>query len=134
MAPADQTPRIAIVDDDPDDVALMRRLLEELPVDVDDYPTAEQLLEAVHMAAHPPRYRSLVVDVLLPVMDGYELVRRYLTTVPGASVIVVSGVPDEHEARLEALRAGAVAYLPKRLMAERLIPTVSQVLAIGSSP
>ncbi len=70
----------------------------------------------------------VVTDVRLPGMSGIDLVERLMASRPELLVLVVSG---HEEAVFEdrALKAGAAAFLPKRLAATKLIPTVASLLA-----
>ena len=50
---------------------------------------AEQALEAVRSASHPPAV--VICDVLMPGLDGLELIRRMSSKLPDLPVIFISG-------------------------------------------
>jgi DNA-binding NarL/FixJ family response regulator len=60
----------------------------------------------------------VVMDLLMPHMDGFEATRRIAATVPDARVLVVSSSTEPGDIE-RAGRAGAAGYLPKdRAVAE----------------
>jgi len=65
----------------------------------------------------------VLVDLLLPPPGGLAVTRAVCAALPGARVIVMSGV-DEDAVAVEAFRAGAVAYLPKEVPVEVLLRAV----------
>jgi DNA-binding NarL/FixJ family response regulator len=62
-----------------------------------------------------------LVDFDMPDMNGVETVRRLKEAIPDLKVIVVSG-HDLQEYGRESLRAGADAFVTKRLLEEDLLP------------
>jgi two-component system, NarL family, response regulator NreC len=84
-------------------------------------------LEAVALAARL-KPDVLVVDIMMPELNGVEVVRRVKKQLPGAVIIVLSMYENEAYV-LEALRAGASAYVLKRSTAQELIYAIRQGLA-----
>ena len=77
-------------------------------------------------------YDLVVTDIRLPGMTGVELVERLHDLQPALRTLVITG----HEETLfmdRARRAGASAFLPKRMAATLLIPTIRAVLQ-GETP
>ena len=63
----------------------------------------------------------VTMDVEMPLMDGIEAVKRIMTECP-VSIIMFSSLTHEGaKATLDALEAGAVDFLPKRL---RILPKI----------
>ncbi len=67
--------------------------------------------EAVELSLHW-RPDLVVMDVVMPRLDGILATRRILEADPGRLVVVLTGA-DEDELGFEALRAGAVDAVPK---------------------
>ena len=61
----------------------------------------------------------VLLDVVMPGMDGYVAAERMRTRVPETSVVLVSGV-DEAEASRRATEVGAAAFVTKAEAVERL--------------
>lgn len=77
----------------------------ELDCEVD----AERLLAAI---SGKPAYDLLLVDLLMPGMDGMALLRHLTASRQAVPVIVLSSVEDEAKIR-QALALGAVGYVHK---------------------
>ena len=73
----------------------------------------------------------VVTDLQMPIMDGLQLVTEMRTRFPQTPVILVTSFGNELVA-VEALQRGAASYVPKSHLADRLVPTVCEVLALAS--
>lgn len=70
----------------------------------------------------------VVTDLTMPGMTGLELVEAIHQTHPQLPVIIMTSMGSEDVA-VEALRAGAASYVPKRRLAQDLLPTLRSVSA-----
>jgi PAS domain S-box-containing protein len=115
-APAEGAMRVVVVDDNRDVVRYIERLLGESCLVVPAYDAAGGLA-AVRVWAPD----LVLVDVMMPGVDGLELVRRIRAdrAIHTVSVLVLSARAGE-EARLDALEAGADDYLAKPFSAREL--------------
>lgn len=90
------------------------------------------LLEATDGKHAIQQIETLVPDVILtdlqmPEMDGLELVERVRDEYPAIPVILMTAQGSEDIAAL-ALKRGASSYVPKKRLAQDLIPTVRRIL------
>jgi CheY-like chemotaxis protein len=69
----------------------------------------------------------VLTDLVMPEMDGVELVRAMRLRYPEIPIILMTAFGDEATA-VEAFEAGAASYVPKARRAERLVETVTRVL------
>jgi CheY-like chemotaxis protein len=74
----------------------------------------------------------ILTDLIMPDMEGLELVQQVRAQYPHISVILVTAYGSE-EVAMRALRAGAANYIPKKRLARDLVPTIRQVLSIAST-
>ena len=71
----------------------------------------------------------VVTDLMMPEMDGMQLVAHMTVHFPDVPVVLVTGQNDASLA-FKALRHGAASYVPKAQLADQLLETVEQVLAL----
>ena len=112
-------PAVLIVDDDADArVALATILADEgfQPVSVADGETAVD-----RVASEPPAV--VLLDRIMPGLDGIETLRRLKATAPDVPVIIVTGYGDTSSA-VEAMKLGAYDYLTKPLQAAQIVIAV----------
>ncbi len=74
----------------------------------------------------------VITDMLMPKMDGMELVSNIRVDYPHIPVILITSHGNETLA-VEALEKGATSYVPKQLLAAKLQETVEQVLAMAKA-
>jgi CheY-like chemotaxis protein/anti-sigma regulatory factor (Ser/Thr protein kinase) len=69
----------------------------------------------------------VLTDLIMPEMDGLELVAHMVSQYPLIPVILMTGRGSEQTA-VQALQAGAASYVPKSVLASLLLETVQHVL------
>ncbi len=70
----------------------------------------------------------ILMDLVMPGVDGVEGTKRCLAASPGSKIIVLTSKPDD-ELVLPAVRAGALSYLLKDLSAEELSTAIRSAAA-----
>ncbi len=68
----------------------------------------------------------ILMDLLMPKMDGVEATRRILESKPTCRILILSGYATERET-LEAVRAGASGFLSKDCTAEALAEAIHKL-------
>jgi PAS domain S-box-containing protein len=104
--------RVLVVDDDPDYLHLMAGHLKRRGFDLvaqQDGKAALQLLRGGE------RFAVLVTDLMMPGLDGYDLLRQARTMDPFLEVVVISGAGSLESAISSMRENGAFDYLPKPL-------------------
>ena len=115
--------RILVVDDDPKILSLMRRGLSFAGYTVD---LAEDGETALSIARDQPP-DLVVLDVLLPGIDGIEVCRRLRAGAPDLPILMLTAkdrVPD----RVAGLDAGADDYLVKPFAFDELLARIRALL------
>ena len=75
----------------------------------------------------------VVMDVGMPRMNGIAAMIRLREVLPGTPVVMLS-IHDDADTKDQALRAGAAAYLEKRVLSHRLAETIrAAVLGAASA-
>ena len=119
--------RILVVDDHPDNVEIINARLTSRGFEVDTASNGQEALERVK--DNPPHL--ILLDVMMPLMDGYEVARRIKTdeTLPFIPIILVTA-RDSTADKVEGLDAGADDYLTKPINFPELEARVRSMLRI----
>ncbi len=112
--------RAVIADDDPFARRVIRDALQRGGVQV--VAEARNGRHAIELTLYH-RPDVVVMDVVMPELDGILATRRIVQELPDQIVIVLTGTEDD-ELGLQALRAGAAGYLSKDLDVEVLPKTL----------
>jgi two-component system, NarL family, response regulator NreC len=112
-----------------DDHAVVRQGLKALLEDEANFNVVGEAgggLEAIQMASEL-KPEVLVVDIMMDDISGIEVARQVRENSPRTAIVVLSMYGDKKHV-LEALQAGAKAYVVKKSVTSELIEAVRQVL------
>lgn len=111
---------VLIVEDDPDLLDMMEIVLESA-----DYPVRKALNGKEALEATREQMPGLILlDMKMPVMDGWEFAQRFKREFDGAAPIVV--VTAAADAKMRAEEIGAQGYLAKPFEIDDLIHCVNK--------
>src|SRR5438034_10541340 len=115
-------PRLLLIEDDVRLCRLVKEYLETMGYSV----AMEHSGPAGLAAALRDSFQAILLDVMLPGMDGFEVLRqlRVHSTVP---VLMLTGRGEEHD-RIVGLEMGADDYLPKTFSTRELLARLRAVL------
>jgi DNA-binding response OmpR family regulator len=116
--------RLLVVDDEPRIARFVSRALSSHGYNVDTASTGE---DALAMAAEQD-YVLTILDLLLPGIDGYDVLTKLLAADSSKRVLVLSAVGDV-QSRVQCLRMGAVDYLAKPFAVAELLARVDARLS-----
>ncbi|HEY3469766.1 MAG TPA: response regulator transcription factor [Amycolatopsis sp.] len=119
--------RILVVDDDRAVRESLRRSLEFNGYQVELASDGAQALEAI-IADRPD---AMVLDVMMPRLDGLEVARRLRSTGDDLPILVLTA-RDTVSDRVSGLDAGADDYLPKPFALEELLARLRALLRRAS--
>lgn len=114
--------RVLLIDDDERLAALLRRYLGERGLEVDTRPDVSSGMSALRSRA----YDALLLDVMLPDGDGFEVCRRVRAD-SDIPILMLTARGDEMD-RIIGLELGADDYLPKPFNPRELLARVRAVL------
>jgi len=121
----DPMPSILVVEDD----ERFRNLIGEiLHLESYDVSLAGSGKEAVRFCQERPP-DLVITDLLMPEMDGFELIRSLRQSHPNLPLLVISGASDS--LLKEATELGAVGSLQKPFREEELLALVARILKEG---
>jgi two-component system, cell cycle response regulator len=121
--------RILVVDDHEDNIELLRARLEARGYEVEGASDGQAALDAVKRVCPD----LILLDVMMPKMDGIEVVRRLKANaeLPFIPVIMQPAL-DSTENKVEGLDAGADDYITKPINFAELEARVNSLLRIKS--
>src|SRR5436309_605827 len=111
-----------------DDHNIVRHGLKALLVaegDITIVAEAQNGREAVQLAAKLLP-EIVVMDLAMPLLNGWEATRQILKAVPTAKIVVLSTYGDDEHIQ-QAIAAGAAAYLLKQTAAADLVKAIHEV-------
>jgi two-component system OmpR family response regulator len=120
--------RVLVVEDEPKMAGLVKRGLEEEGIAVD---VADRGEDAVWMAGST-EYDAVVLDVMLPGFDGFEVCRRLRADEVWTPVLMLTA-RDAVEDRVAGLDGGADDYLVKPFSFEELLARLRALARRGSA-
>jgi two-component system response regulator CpxR len=119
---ADSRTRILVVDDDVKLCRLIRDYLEPMGYHVSAAHTGPEGLDI----ALRERFSALILDLMLPGMDGFSVLRRVRQS-SNVPVLMLTGRGEEAD-RIVGLELGADDYLPKTFSTRELLARLRAVI------
>ncbi|PYV86816.1 MAG: response regulator [Acidobacteria bacterium] len=116
--------RILLIDDDPKILTLEKTILTQGGFSVDmaqDGPEGLTKLKA-------SKYDAIVLDVMMPVMDGYEVARqiKQLDSYKEVPIVMVTAA-TERDAMKQGFTSGAMVFMSKPFTAAKLLSAIQTV-------
>lgn len=111
--------RVLLIDDEQRILNFVRRGLEAEGLDVDEARSGQ---EGIGLAL-ARRYDLVILDLVMPDLDGREVLKRLLERRPEQQVLVLSTLSDT-DSKVECLEAGAEDYMSKPFSLEELLARV----------
>ncbi len=116
--------KILLVDDEPGMLRYIRTLLEVEDHDVQTASTGEEALELVKKGLAP---NLVLLDLLMPGIDGLETLESLRKLQPNIKVVMLSCVNDTKKV-VQAIRLGASDYITKPFQKAELDAVIDQCL------
>lgn len=121
--------RILAVDDSPDNLFLLEKILEPEGYSVKTLSAPEQVIDEVKK--NPPHL--ILLDVMMPVMDGYEVTKRLRedTNLPFIPILLITA--HDRANVVKGLDAGADEFIRKPIEMDELLARVRSLLRLKHS-
>jgi FixJ family two-component response regulator len=116
---------ISVVDDDESVRESLEGLMRSVGLAVKTFASAEEFLNSDQ---HLNKTDCLITDLRMPGTSGLELQRRLIADRQSIPVIFITAHGSDSEARAEALRNGALAFLDKPLSEDALLDAVHRAV------
>lgn len=116
--------RIALLEDDLDQAAIVSLWLNDADHTVDSHADATSFLRAVRRDS----YDLYLLDWVLPDMSGIQVLEKLRTEFDDFTPVVIATAKDEEQSIVRGLEAGADDYLVKPMRQAELVARVAAVL------
>jgi len=116
--------KLLAVDDDPQTLSLITDALADEGLEILTCEDPEAAFEMFNRE----RPRIVLLDLAMPRVTGMDMLKRMISSDPGANVIVISGHYSP-ESALEAIQQGACDYLTKPIDFQRLRNRIASFMA-----
>ena len=122
--------RVLVIDDEPDVLLLCRVNLQHAGHTVFEAADGERGLAL----ARQVRPDAVIIDLMLPLMDGYELLQALDVdrTTEDVTLVVLSA-RARNEDRLRCLRGGADAFVTKPFVPEALVGIIGNLVGMSAA-
>ncbi len=114
---------VLIVDDDPDVLSMLERLLKKLEYNPFVAQNGEEALQIIDTN----KVDVVVSDLVMPEMDGMELLKRVKSRKGDLPFLMITGHPTI-ETAVEAIKKGAYDYLTKPFQIEEVQIKIDRAL------
>jgi DNA-binding NtrC family response regulator len=113
---------LVVIDDDPSNIKFVRFILanEDLEIHAATDPQSGMAL------VHRTRPQIVLLDLVMPGVQGMEVLQKILEFDPGIDVILMTGYYST-ESAVEAIQKGAADYFPKPFSPEKLRDRINQI-------
>ena len=131
MESKSQKSRVLIVDDEPLNIALLREILKSRYVVL----AAATGQEAVSLAASSPPPDLILLDIKMPKMDGFDVLRSLKASQKTRNIkIVFVTARDEIGDKMTAYQKGIEDYITKPIDADFVLQVVQRLTRKESEP
>jgi two-component system, cell cycle response regulator DivK len=119
--------RILVVEDQPDNRQIIRDMLAPTDYEITEVESGEEALAAI--AKQQPDL--ILMDIQLPIMDGYTATRRIKAdpALRSIKIIAVTSYALSGEEEKKAREAGCDDYVPKPFSPRQLLAKIKQYLS-----
>ena len=130
-APVPAVPRILVVDDEPLNRQLIEVILAAEGYELRMASSGEEALDIIGKS----QWDLILLDIMMPGIDGYQVVARAKANPATASIpIVLLTALDDASSRAHGLRAGAADLITKPVNRAELVRCVASLIASPSEP
>jgi len=116
-------PTVLLVDDEPDTVRLVRKILQADGCEVIEATDGDEAMAAYHTATPD----LILLDIILPHRDGLDVLREIRQTDPNTGIIMVSALTSER-ITIDSMLSGADDYISKPFQLREMRVRIRQVL------
>jgi DNA-binding NtrC family response regulator len=115
--------KLVVVDDDPKNLKLVNFILASAGLEIHTASDPQAGMELIHRL----RPQIVLMDLVMPGVQGMELLEKIVEFDPGIDVILMTGYYST-ESAVEAIQKGAADYFPKPFSPEKLRQRIALIV------
>ena len=119
--------RVLVVDDEADMRKSLRLTLTKAGYDVLEAEDGEKAIEAVRSGDNPLMLDTIIMDLVMPKVNGVEATAYIRSQFPGVPILVLTGHPNIDNMK-ELYKQGIVDYLVKPIVPDKLVAAVEKAV------
>ena len=119
--------RVLVVDDEADMRKSLRLTLTKAGYDVVEAEDGEKAIEAVRSGDNPLMLDTIIMDLVMPKVNGVEATAYIRSQFPGVPILVLTGHPNIDNMK-ELYKQGIVDYLVKPIVPDKLVAAVEKAV------
>lgn len=113
---------VLIAEDDDNNFYLMKELLSDMNLNII---RASNGVEAVDAFNSGEKIDLVLMDIKMPIMDGYEATRQILERQPEAKILAQTAYADDE---IKAIESGCMGFISKPFIKDRFVSLVKEYL------
>jgi len=117
--------RVLVVDDEADMRKSLRLTLTKAGYEVVEAEDGEKAIEAVRSGDNPLMLDTIIMDLVMPKVNGVEATAYIRSQFPGVPILVLTGHPSIDNMK-ELYKQGIVDYLLKPIVPDKLVAAVEK--------
>jgi two-component system response regulator HydG len=118
--------KLVVIDDDPANIKFVRFILANEDLEIHAASDAQGGMDLIHQT----RPQIVLLDLVMPGVQGMEVLQKILEFDPGIDVILMTGYYST-ESAVEAIQKGAADYFPKPFSPEKLRERINQIKEVS---
>lgn len=115
--------RLVVIDDDPTSLRFVNFILARVGLEIHTASEPQAGLDLIHRL----RPQIVLMDLIMPGVQGMELLQKIVEFDPGIDVILMTGYYST-ESAVEAIQKGAADYFPKPFSPEKLRQRIALIV------
>ena len=117
---------LVVIDDDPANIKFVRFVLADEGLEIHSATDPQSGLDLIHRV----RPQIVLLDLVMPGVQGMEVLQKILEFDPGIDVILMTGYYST-ESAVEAIQKGAADYFPKPCSPDKLREKINQIKEVS---
>ena len=116
--------RVMLIDDDEDTQKIFQVVMQHYQLPLEIFTDAESALERLKQKPDPD---VMVIDIVLPGIDGYQMLGRSRVLAPDCQMVATTAYHSQNTAN-EVVTWGFNGYLPKPLQPATLVDDLKRLM------